>query len=109
MDFQFQNPDKEYMLTLSDGTQVLGLTLNGNNFVSKEPIDKSFFDGKLSKMTVTSKDGSQEFEDMRCEQVMEFEGQWLILILPIPESEKKEMKLMSDIEYISMMADIDLA
>lgn len=106
---QYQDQEKEYTITLSDGTQISGLHLNGNNFVSRDPIERSVFDGKLSRMTVSSKDGSQDFKDMRLEQIMEYEGKYLILILPIPESEIEKAKIYSDIEYLSMMADIDLS
>lgn len=104
------DPNDLFTITLSDGTTIENLKLNGNNFVSEHPIEKSVFDGKLSTVTFSRVGGdSQTYENMRLEQIMPFEGAYLILILPIPKDELNAMKIQSDIEYISMMADIDLA
>lgn len=45
-----------YTIKLSDGTKIEGLTLNGNNFVSKNKIEDSLFKGKLSTVEITNSD-----------------------------------------------------
>lgn len=45
-----------YTITLSNGKKLENLELNGNNFISAVPVDSAFFDGGLSKVTIT--DGS---------------------------------------------------
>lgn len=42
--------EKSWKITLSDGTQLKDLRLNGNNFVSQKEITEDIFKGKLSKV-----------------------------------------------------------
>ena len=44
--------DKIYKITLTDGTVINDLKLNGNNFISSTEIEESVFDGNL--LTVPS-------------------------------------------------------
>ena len=44
--------EKSWKITLSDGTTIENLRLNGNNFVSETEIKKEMFDGKLLKVTI---------------------------------------------------------
>lgn len=46
--------EKTYTIVLSDGTELTGLTLNGNNFVSQEPIDPDIFKYNTSPVTIRS-------------------------------------------------------
>ena len=49
-----------YKITLADGTVLDGLTLNGNNFISDEPIESGVFLGKLSRVRIESAGGEEE-------------------------------------------------
>ena len=42
-----------YTMTLSDGTQLKNLKLNGNNWITSEAITKDTFSRKLNKVSVT--------------------------------------------------------
>ena len=96
-------------LTLSDGTKIKNLGLNGNNLVSSTKLTPDMFEGKLSHIILTGNvSGSHEFHDCELVQIMEFEGQWLLLIATIPEEELRLRKLESDQMYIAMMADVEL-
>lgn len=46
--------DKIYKITLTDGTVINDLKLNGNNFISSTEIEESIFDGNLLTVTISS-------------------------------------------------------
>ena len=41
-----------FTITLDDGTQLGGLELNGNNFVSKKKVTEDTFKGKLGRVVI---------------------------------------------------------
>ena len=59
--------DKIYKITLSDGTVLDNLRLNGNNFISSSEIDESVFDGNCSIVTIN--DGEKDEVHMNMELV----------------------------------------
>lgn len=101
--------EKLYSVTLEDGTILKNLRLNGNNFISETPIEESTFDGNLG--TVTFSDGIHEdvHHNMQLARLSEDNpGEYWFVLIDIPESEIRYAKLRSDIDYMSMMSDIDL-
>ena len=44
---------KTWTIELADGTTLEGLTLNGNNYVSKAKLTADDFDGNLSHVKIT--------------------------------------------------------
>ena len=102
--------EKLYSITLEDGTVLNNLRLNGNNFISRTPIEESVFDGNLG--TVTFSDGTHEdvHHDMQLVRFSEDDvpGEYWFVLIDIPESELRYAKLRSDIDYVSMMTDLEL-
>ena len=70
-----------YSVTLSDGTKLDNLALNGNNFVSSAKVTEANFQGKLSKVTITDDNGkSTDYTDMVLVQVAQVgDESWFIL------------------------------
>lgn len=70
-----------YSVTLSDGTKLDNLALNGNNFVSSAKLTEDDFKNKLSKVTITDDDGkAKEYTDMVLIQVTQMGDEtWFIL------------------------------
>lgn len=70
-----------YSVTLSDGTKLDNLALNGNNFVSSAKLTEADFKDKLSKVTITDDDGqTKDYTDMVLVQVTQVgDGTWFIL------------------------------
>lgn len=70
-----------YSVTLSDGTKLDNLALNGNNFVSSTKLTEDDFKDKLSKVTITDDDGkSTDYTDMVLIQVAQVgDESWFIL------------------------------
>lgn len=70
-----------YSVTLSDGTKLDNLALNGNNFVSSAKLTEGDFKDKLSKVTITDNDGkAKDYTDMELVQVTQVDDEsWFIL------------------------------
>lgn len=70
-----------YSVTLSDGTKLDNLALNGNNFVSSAKLTEADFKNKLSKVTITDDDGkTKDYTDMVLVQVTQVGDEtWFIL------------------------------
>lgn len=105
--------EKSWEITLSDGTKLENLRLNGNNYISNTEITEDDFKGKLSKVIIkeTTEDGqvtTQEYEHMELVQVVHYEDGYYFILRELSSTELKEIKMQSDIEYLAMMSDIDL-
>lgn len=103
---------RKWKITLSDGTQLTDLRLNGNNYISEVKLTEDDFKGKLSKVTIEgSEDGQeikQEYEHMELVQIVQYENEYHFVLRELSAAELKEIKMQSDIEYLAMMTDIDL-
>ena len=97
-----------WKITLSDGTKLENLGLNGNNFISGAKITEDDFKGKLSKVTVEGKDFKQEYNNMELVQIAHYEDGYYFVLREIPQEELDKLKMQSDIEYLAMMSDIDM-
>ena len=100
--------EKSWKITLSDGTKLENLVLNGNNFISGAKITEDDFKGKLSKVTVEGKDFKQEYNNMELVQIAHYEDGYYFVLREIPQEELDKLKMQSDIEYLAMMSDIDM-
>ncbi|MCI9000067.1 MAG: hypothetical protein HFJ26_03880 [Clostridia bacterium] len=101
-----------WKITLSDGTKIENLRLNGNNYISEAKLTEDDFKGKLSKVTIEgSEDGQEikkEYEHMELVQIVHYEDGYYFILRELSAAELKEIKMQSDIEYLAMMTDIDL-
>ena len=104
--------EKLWKITLSDGTQLKDLKLNGNNFVSETEVTENDFKGKLSKVIIEGQEDGQvvkqEYEHMELVQVAHYEDGYYFILRELSKAEIKERKMQGDIEYLAMMTDIDL-
>lgn len=53
-----------YKITLSDGTQLENLTLNGNNYIAQGEIADSVFEDKLSTVKIFDGENEEVCTDM---------------------------------------------
>lgn len=111
-----------YKITLADGTVINDIDVNGTTIESHHPIDPSIFDHNLSPVIIEligevspndllyygeSFEGYHEnmtFEMLECP----YTGTWWFLLRDVPKEQLELEKMRSDIEYMSMMMDIDL-
>lgn len=89
--------DKVYSVTLADGTIIENLRLNGNNFVSDAPIDKSIFDGNCHSVMVSDGETEAVHENMECVQVTQMGAEYWFVLRELSESELKEAKIQASI------------
>ena len=100
--------DKIYKITLADGTVIDNLKLNGNNYISKEVVDSSIFAGNCSPTVIN--DGARDdiHGYMELVQVTNVNDEFWIVLRDISTEELSKIKLQSDIEYVAMMAGVEL-
>lgn len=100
--------EKNYKITLADGTELSNLTMNGNNFISEATIDPGIFQSNCSPVVISDGEHDETHENMELVQVTEVNGQsWFVLRDKTPK-ELEQAKIKSDIEYLAMMCDVDL-
>lgn len=101
-----------YKITLADGTEITDLRLNGNNYISKEDLDESLFDGNLYKVTINythfGEEVTQEYSDMELIALRKYEEETWFILREIPYDEKMRNKILADIDYLAMMTGTDL-
>ena len=98
----------KYTITLSDGTQISNLDLNGNNFVSKTKVKESDFEGKLQVVTVTN--GEEETVMHNCElvQIVKTGNEYWFIINEMSEEKLTLLQMQANIDFIAAMSDIEL-
>lgn len=99
---------RTYTMTLSDGTVINDLTLNGNNYISKTPVDADIFSGNCSPVVISDGDNEETHANAELVQVAQYGDEYWIVLRDLSEQEIRDLKTRSDIDYIAMMADIDL-
>lgn len=100
--------EKNYKVTLSDGTVIDNLKLNGNNFISNEIIDPMLFNGNCSPVVISEGINEEIHDNMELVQITQVNGDYWFVLRDIAISELKQLKLQSDIEYVAMMTGIEL-
>ena len=98
----------QYTITLADGKKLTGLTKNGDNFVSAKKVDKSIFSGNLSEMVVSDGTVSTTYRNVVLVQQVQYSDGWYLSFRELSEQEVKDKNMYSKIEYIAMMANIDM-
>ena len=98
----------KYTITLSDGTQISNLDLNGNNFVSKTKVKESDFEGKLQVITVTN--GEEETVMHNCElvQIVKTGNEYWFVINEMSEEKLTLLQMQANIDFIAALSDIEL-
>lgn len=104
--------DKKYTL-YADGVKLAeGLTLNGTNYVSKTEVDVSGLP-KVFKLTVKDSDGNitEEIEHARLLQQVQYawdDNKFYLAFAPVSEQEIKNNEFKSNLQYLAMMADVNI-
>lgn len=98
-----------YKITLADGTILDDLRRNGDNFISRTAISSGVFDGNCSPVVIS--DGAQDelHPDMELVQIAVYAmGEHWFVLRDIPAQELERLRMQSDIEYVAMMAGVEL-
>ena len=100
--------EKNYSVTLADGTTIDNLTLNGNNYISKTKIDTSIFEGNCHSVMISDGENEVVYDNMECVQVTQMNDEYWFVLRELSSEELATAKLQSDIEYIALMCDVEL-
>ncbi|MBO5627494.1 MAG: hypothetical protein J5965_00255 [Aeriscardovia sp.] len=104
--------DEKYTL-YADGVKLAeGLTINGTNYVSKTEVDVSGL-SKVFRLTVKNNDGNttEEFEHAKLLQQVQYawdDNKFYLAFAPVSEQEIKNNEFQSNLQYLAMMADLEL-
>ena len=100
---------KTYTITLADGTVLDNLKLNGDNFISNTAINADIFNENYSPVIISDGVNSETHNNMEFVQVTEQEpGKYWFVLRELSASELARIKMQSDIDYVAMMAGIEL-
>lgn len=98
----------KYTIILSDGQTISNLTLNGTNFVSKTQIDESIFEGNLSTITISDGEEEEVMKNVELIHQIELNDEWYLAFRELSAQEIRDMEIDAKIDYIAMMADVDM-
>ena len=68
--------EKIYKVTLADGTELAGLSMNGNNFISAVPVDADIFTANCSPVAISDGEKEEIHEHMELVQVTVWRSFW---------------------------------
>lgn len=100
--------NKIYSIMLSDGSMIGNLKLNGNNFISEIPVSAELFTDNCSPVVISDGEIEDVHENMELVQVTKMGDEYWFVLRDISASEMEKIKMQSDIEYIAMMAGVEL-
>lgn len=99
---------RTWTIELADGTTLEGLSLNGNNYVSKKELTADDFNGNLSHVKITNGETTQELENAKLVQCQQYGSEYWFILREGSAADMAAEKTQANIEYIAMMAGIDL-
>ena len=99
----------QYTIRLADGRELKKLTKNGDNFVSETQVDESIFEYNTQTVTITDEEGNETvLHNAEFIQQMEFADGFYICFREKSEMELAMENFQSQIDYIAMMADVEM-
>lgn len=115
------NPDipepepKVYTLTIEgvgESFTVANLSLNGTNYVSETKVDTTAWPPVFA-LTATDNDGNvaEHIDHAKLIQQEQYAwdgGKWYLAFAPVSPQEIENARLQSQLDYLALMADIDL-
>lgn len=96
---------KTYTVTLSDGSKLENMTLNGTNFISTTAVTEDQFDGKLKSVTITDSEGGEEkHENMFLVQITHpNDSEWWFILADKTASQIKQEQFEQSIASLTDM------
>ncbi len=101
--------EKIYSLTFTGGETLEGLTLNGDNFVTRFDFDDELL-SDFNLLEVTINDGENEWTEYNMKKIHKtaYGNEIYFTIAPKTEQELRDEEINSKIEYIAMMTEVEL-
>ena len=80
-----------YKITLTDGTVLKNLELNGNNFIAEGVIENSVFESNLDTVKITDGETTETFTDMiLMSNIVRDNRSWFVLGEKSAQQKKEE-------------------
>ena len=98
--------DKTYKIVLADGTELGGLRLNGNNYISDTEVTEATFAGKLGRVIISDGEIAETHENMELVQIQKHSDGWWFILRDVPESERAARQLRADVDYLLVMEEL---
>lgn len=92
-------------MTLSDGTVIDNLQLNGNNFVSQAEILPDVFFGKLTTVTIEEDGEVTTMNNCELEYVRQYGEEWWFVLREQTQEEIARASDEAQILYTALMTD----
>ena len=99
---------KTYTIILADGSSIKDLRLNGNNFISKAKLTPEIFEGKLTRVIIFDGSVEEVHTNMELVQITKVEKEYWFVLRDISEEELIWAKIRADIDYLSMMTNVEI-
>lgn len=97
-----------YTITLSDGTVLSNLRLNGNNYVSQDEVTDETFERNLSHVIISDGETEQIMENAELIQIAHYSDGWYFILRETPEEVLEKRQLQADVDYIAAMTGVEL-
>lgn len=102
--------ETRYEITLTDGTVLSNLLMNGNNYVSQNKITHTVFDNNLSLVTITETNDNTTteitYDELELIHCTDYEDGTYFTLREIPSLTLELRNMKSDIEFLNMMNSI---
>ena len=99
---------EKFTITLSDGSKLTNLEMNGNNFISKSLVTEATFEDNLTNVVISDGKNEEEHAHMELVQIQEIDDKYWFVLRDLTDAELDHIKDRADIEYIAMMTDVEL-
>lgn len=108
-----------WKITLSDGTILENLGVNGTYFTTSEEVSEKTFAGKLKNVKIERTGDAKENEFapldegthklLKLASILNFgDGLFRFALVPVSASELEKLRTEARITYLAMMTDIEL-
>lgn len=100
--------ENTYSIALMDGTVLSGLTKNGDNYISSDPIDPEIFEDNCSNVVISDGEVSEEHSCMALIHLTRMENGYWFALRDLTDDELEKMKTRADVDYLALMCDVEL-
>ena len=100
--------EKKYRITLTDGTVLDNLKLNGNNYVADYEVTEDMFNGNLSQVIINDGEIDMTYSNMQLVHIAKYDDGYYFILRAMTKRELQDLKNRADIDYIAMMTDVDI-
>ena len=91
--------EKSFTITLGNGTVLENLSLNGNNYISKEEVTEDIFTKEaLAEVTISDGETETVIEDAILVQAIEWQGEYWFILAEKSPAQKEREELLAELE-----------